>query len=227
METMDRKTEPTSFNRDILAGQWKQLRGAVKSWWGRLTDDDVDRIAGQKDRLIGTLQEKYGYTRDMAQQELERHLQDYNKTHPAAQPSYAGAPANDYSNLSENAGQTATDTAQGVAQRISQTASEVKAKTEELGSTVTEKAHHATTSVGESMSSLAGTIRQKAPVEGAMGAAASAVANRLDATGSYLQDTSLDNMTHDVTELIRRYPLSSFLVGIGLGYLIARNSERS
>lgn len=226
METMDRKTEHTPFNRDILAGQWKQLRGAVKSWWGRLTDDDVDRIAGQKDRLIGTLQEKYGYTRDMAQQELDRHLQDYNETQSGAQPSYAGATANAYNSLSENVGQATKETAQGVTQRLSQTASEVKAKTEELGSTVTEKTHQAATSVGESMSSLAGTIRQKAPAEGAMGAAASVVANRLDAAGSYLQDASLDNMTRDVTELIRRYPLPSFLIGIGLGYLMARNSQR-
>src|SRR2546428_9139551 len=77
MENMDR--ERTPLNRDTLAGQWKQLRGALKSWWGRLTDDDFDRIAGQKDRLIGTLQEKYGYTRDMAQRQVDRRLKEYDE----------------------------------------------------------------------------------------------------------------------------------------------------
>jgi uncharacterized protein YjbJ (UPF0337 family) len=226
METMDRKTEPTPLNRDILSGQWKQLRGALKSWWGLLTDDDVDRIAGQKDRLIGTLQEKYGYTRDMAQRELDRHLKDYDETHTSAQSHYAETTAKDNSSLTGNVGQTVQDAAQGIGQRVSQTASDVKAKTEELGSTLTEKTHSAATSVGESMSSLAGTIRQKAPTEGAMGTAAAAVADRLDTAGSYLQDSSLENMTRDVTDLIRRYPLQSFLIGIGLGYLVARNSER-
>src|SRR5262249_30939159 len=100
MENMDR--ERTPLNRDILAGQWKQLRGTVKSWWGRLTDDDFDRIAGQKDRLIGTLQEKYGYTRDMAQQEVDRRLQEYGEHHMNPGQGYSGV---------ENMGQTVMDTA--------------------------------------------------------------------------------------------------------------------
>jgi len=41
------------MNEDIFAGQWKQMRGEVKSWWGKLAADDLDRIDGQKDRLIG------------------------------------------------------------------------------------------------------------------------------------------------------------------------------
>jgi uncharacterized protein YjbJ (UPF0337 family) len=215
---MDRSTEHTPLNSDILAGQWKRMRGALKSWWGRLTDDDFERIAGKKDLLIGTLQEKYGYTRDMAQRELDRHLRDYNETQQDVQQGYAETMA--------NAGQTAKDAAQGVTQRVSQMASDVKTKTEELGSTLTEKTHNAATSVGESMSSLAGTIRQSAPSEGTLATAASAVADRLDATGSYLQDNGLDNMMRDVTKLVQRYPLPSLLIGFGIGYLLARNSER-
>ena len=45
------------MNNDILEGQWRQLRGRIKEWWGDLTDDDLDRIAGKSDRLIGKLQE--------------------------------------------------------------------------------------------------------------------------------------------------------------------------
>ena len=41
------------MNQDIFAGQWKQMRGALKSWWGKLSDDDFDRIGGQMDQLIG------------------------------------------------------------------------------------------------------------------------------------------------------------------------------
>ena len=65
------------MNQDVFAGQWKQMRGELKSWWGKLADDDVDRIGGQKDKLIGVLQEKYGYARAQAQQEVERHLKAY------------------------------------------------------------------------------------------------------------------------------------------------------
>src|SRR2546428_13982592 len=195
MENMDR--ERTPLNRDTLAGQWKQLRGALKSWWGRLTDDDFDRIAGQKDRLIGTLQEKYGYTRDMAQREVDRRLQEYDEGNMSAGQSYSV----------ENMGQAVVNTAQDMAQRASQTMSDMKNKAQQLGSTMTEKAGNATTSVGQGMRSLAGTIRQKAPSEGMVGSAASTVANQLEAAGSYLQDNSFDNMAHDLTSLVRRYPL--------------------
>ena len=65
------------MNNDILEGQWKQLRGRVKEWWGDLTDDDLDRIAGKSERLIGKLQEKYGYTKEQAESQLDRHLREF------------------------------------------------------------------------------------------------------------------------------------------------------
>src|SRR6266404_7615931 len=74
---MENNIETGSMNRDVLAGQWKQMRGELKTWWGKLTDDDVDRIAGQKDKLIGLLQERYGYAREQAEQEVERRLEEY------------------------------------------------------------------------------------------------------------------------------------------------------
>jgi uncharacterized protein YjbJ (UPF0337 family) len=65
------------MNDDVFTGQWKQLRGSLKSWWGRLTDDDLDRIGGQKDRLVGLVQEKYGQTREEAEREVEQRLREY------------------------------------------------------------------------------------------------------------------------------------------------------
>jgi len=43
-----------------MEGKWKQAKGAVKQKWGKLTDDDLDVIAGQKDKLVGRIQERYG-----------------------------------------------------------------------------------------------------------------------------------------------------------------------
>jgi len=50
--------EEIEMNADILQGKWKQLRGDVKKWWGNLTDDDLDKIAGERDKLIGRVQER-------------------------------------------------------------------------------------------------------------------------------------------------------------------------
>ena len=80
------------MNQEVFAGQWKQMRGELKSWWGKLADDDFDRIGGQQDKLIGVLQEKYGYARAQAQQEVERHLKAYGDT--MGRPSGNGMPDN-------------------------------------------------------------------------------------------------------------------------------------
>ena len=67
------------MNDDVLTGQWSQLRGSLKSWWGKLTDDDLDRIGGQKDRLVGLVQERYGRTREDAEREVEERLREYGE----------------------------------------------------------------------------------------------------------------------------------------------------
>jgi len=59
-----------TLNRDTLAGQWKQVKGEIKSKWGQLTDDDLTRVEGDYEKLLGSLQTRYGYTRERAENEL-------------------------------------------------------------------------------------------------------------------------------------------------------------
>jgi methyl coenzyme M reductase subunit C-like uncharacterized protein (methanogenesis marker protein 7) len=80
--------------------------------------------------------------------------------------------------------------------------------------------------VGEKIGSLADVIREKAPHEGAVGTAATAVAGKLDVAGSYLQEKDLNHVLSDVSSMIRRYPVPSLLVGLGIGYLLARSTRR-
>ena len=65
------------MNKNILEGKWKQMRGEAKAWWGKLTDNDLDRIAGKFEVLVGLLQEKYGYTRQQATDEIDKRVTDY------------------------------------------------------------------------------------------------------------------------------------------------------
>ena len=62
------------MNKDILKGKWIQVKGDIRSWWGTLTDDDVNRIQGDTEKFIGKLQERYGYGREQAERELNEFL---------------------------------------------------------------------------------------------------------------------------------------------------------
>ena len=66
------------MNTDQLSGKWKQMRGAVKQQWGKLTDDDLEVIAGKRDSLIGKLQERYGMAKEDAQNKADDFLKAYN-----------------------------------------------------------------------------------------------------------------------------------------------------
>jgi uncharacterized protein YjbJ (UPF0337 family) len=67
------------MNRDILEGKWKQLYGEIRDKWGQLTDDELDQIAGKRDKLAGLLQERYGYTRMEAEQEIAAFLEEWEE----------------------------------------------------------------------------------------------------------------------------------------------------
>ena len=60
------------MNEDIIQGKWKQLTGRIKTQWGRLTNDDVDVADGHREYLVGRIQERYGYAREQAEDEVER-----------------------------------------------------------------------------------------------------------------------------------------------------------
>ena len=122
------------MNTNDLEGNWNKLKGEIRSQWGKLTDDDIERISGNKDKLIGVVQEKYGYVWDEARQMVDRYLDEY-----------------DYHGLKSQA----TDALRAVASK-----------------------------------------------------------------------ENLQRVGSDVAEFVRRYPLPSLLIGLGIGYLLARRSER-
>ena len=62
------------MNKDILQGNWKQVKGSVKEQWGKLTDDDLTMADGNYDKLVGKLQERYGYARHEATNQLDEWL---------------------------------------------------------------------------------------------------------------------------------------------------------
>jgi uncharacterized protein YjbJ (UPF0337 family) len=191
------------MNQDVFAGQWKQMRGELKAWWGKLADDDFDRIGGQKDKLIGVVQEKYGYAREKAQQEVERRFKEYgdkmsgsdNSGRQDTAAAVAGGPAN-----APNEGPIATT--------VAAVADGVEAAQGAIST--------AATAVADGWESA----------QGAISTAATAVADGVGSASSYLQEKKFEEMATDITALIRQYPVQSLLVGVGLGYILARLTPR-
>ena len=66
------------MNWDIVEGNWKQFKGKAKEQWGKLTDDDLDVIAGKRDQLAGRVQEAYGVSKDEAEKQI-RDFETRNK----------------------------------------------------------------------------------------------------------------------------------------------------
>jgi len=186
---MENNVGTNPINYDILAGRWKQMRGELKTWWGKLTDDDFESIGGQKDKLIGLIQERYGYSREQAEQEIERHLQEYGE-------------------------------------KTGRVVARMSAKAREFGATAAKKANEAAPVIGEKVKSLASVIRGKAPHEGKIGTTATKVAGGLESASHYLQEKKFDHLGEDFRGLVRRYPLQSLLVGVGLGFFLAGRKKK-
>jgi ElaB/YqjD/DUF883 family membrane-anchored ribosome-binding protein len=128
-----------------------------------------------------------------------------------------------------SAAEKAKETASGVGERLRDAASsaagsvqDMARKAQDIASDVGQRAGETVSNVGGQMRNLADTIRQSAPSEGVLSSAASTVADSLDTGGRYLEEETLSNLGREATDLIRRYPLQAVLVGIGIGFLMAR-----
>jgi uncharacterized protein YjbJ (UPF0337 family) len=69
------------MNKDTWEGNWKQFKGKIQEEWGKLTDDDLDVISGQREQLVGRLQERYG----LAKADAEKKVKEFEKRY-SSQP---------------------------------------------------------------------------------------------------------------------------------------------
>jgi len=137
--------------------------------------------------------------------------------------------AEDAKEMAESAGRQA----KGIAQKVGQEAKKVgeqaesfvasaAEKAKESATYLGEKAEQATGSVGAGMESLGGTIRDYSPKQGVLHNAGETMAAKLETGGRYLEEHGLHGIGEDMTKLIRQNPIPAVLIGIGLGFILAR-----
>ncbi len=136
-------------------------------------------------------------------------------------------------NKAQDVGNTLGQTATSVAENVKSAAGYVGDKARDAASAVTkegqqaasylgQKAEDATGAVGNRLKAAGEAIRHNAPHDGALGQASSAVAKTLEDTGGYLQREGLEGMACDMANMIKRNPIPSLFVGVGIGFLLAR-----
>ena len=67
------------MNWDQVEGKWKQFKGVARQKWGKLTDDDLDVVNGKQEELVGKLQERYGYTKEQAEKNIQEWTNSLNE----------------------------------------------------------------------------------------------------------------------------------------------------
>jgi len=145
-------------------------------------------------------------------------------------------------NFAEKAADKTKDAAGTIAERAKDAASTIADKARDatsslthnvtegashLASTASHKADDAVAATGSGMQSLASSLRQNTPDEGMLGSASNQVADSLERGGKYLQEQGLSGMADDLSEMVKRYPIGAMLVGVGIGYILARATSRS
>jgi ElaB/YqjD/DUF883 family membrane-anchored ribosome-binding protein len=129
--------------------------------------------------------------------------------------------ANTTDTLRENVG-NAADKAKDAAAHVVDKAKDVTRQAEDVAKNVGRRADDVTAHVGSGIRSAGETVRSKGPQEGVLGSATSATAGALESTGRYLEEEKLSGMAEDMTNVIRRNPITALLVAAGIGFLIGR-----
>lgn len=111
---------------------------------------------------------------------------------------------------------------QQVADKGREMASTAAERAKEVGTAVRDRAESGLHSAGSGIRSAAETIRQNAPEGGYLGGAASTLTDTLENTGRYLEEKGMSGAAEDLTMMIRRHPVPSVLIGLGLGILLGQ-----
>lgn len=117
--------------------------------------------------------------------------------------------------------------ASDIAGRAKQAAGTVADKARDAARAAGEKADQALSSTGSTVAGMGSRMREGGPQEGYLGRANSAVAGTIEQTGRYLEEHGLSGMADDMTSMIRRNPIPAVLVGVGVGFLLARLTSSS
>jgi uncharacterized protein YjbJ (UPF0337 family) len=69
-----------SGTQDIVLGKWHELKGQVRQQWGKVTDDDLAKLSGKTEELVGVLQQRYGYGKAQAEIEIKHWISEHERT---------------------------------------------------------------------------------------------------------------------------------------------------
>lgn len=102
------------MNADILTGKWNEMKGKIKETFGRLTDDDLMQMQGSSDRVVGVLQQRYGYSKEQAQTEWNNFVNAQRGAATSTASNLADSARDAYNDLTHSAAKAAKNVADKV-----------------------------------------------------------------------------------------------------------------
>jgi uncharacterized protein YPO0396 len=129
-------------------------------------------------------------------------------------------------NAAQGIGQRAQEMASGLGTMAQETAANLGQKAQEMASSAHGKTDEALSTVGERVRTLAGSIRPTAPHDGIVGATTTALADRLDSTGRYLQEHGIKDIRNDLGNIVKSHPIPSLMAVFGVGFLAGMAARR-
>jgi len=153
------------------------------------------------------------------------HPHDTLKT-PAVEGAPIPAPGASEIPASSSPLESAKETAATAKEKMKEKVGELSDKASQLASDIPQKTDDALTSMGEKIVDIAGKLKEKAPSEGKLAHPASKLVSGLETGGDYLVNHGVTDIASDVTDIIRKYPVQSLWVGIGIGVLLGAALSR-
>jgi hypothetical protein len=111
-------------------------------------------------------------------------------------------------------------------EQLQDTGTDIGHTAKEAVSYVSDKAEHATEAIGAGIEAVGRSIQDHSPDQGILSNAGHAIGAKLEAGGQYLHDQGLSGVAADITNCVRRNPIPSLLIGLGVGFLLARLARR-
>lgn len=209
----------TNINETSIRGKWNQLKGSVKEQFGQLTDDDLMKAEGSADRLLGSIQERYGYSKEQAEDAWNKFLDRYDSSFWNESGTSSEA-SNKLGNIGQQAQQATKNALDQGKQVVGETIDEIKKRADSAVGEQKQQAAHKLENVAGALRSSSEEMRKNEL--GSFADYANSAADYVEDFSHFLSNRNPMELWGEVQTFARRQPEVFVLGTLAAGFLLGR-----